>query len=590
MIHFVGPFRIDAQARTVLLDGREVPLQPRVFDLLVYLARNANRVVSKDELLDALWPDVTVTESSLQRAVSLLRSVLRSGGAANALRSYPKVGYRLSVAAAPEKSAKDASDQLAAAARAVSEQRWAEAVDAFETADGIALLNAAELERWAFALECLGRPSDAVPLLTRAVAAFAADGETRPAAESAVALSRIHIERGENAPTKGWVARAEQLLDDDRDCREFGLTLWMRSRVVAFEGEPEAALAFADEAYSLARRLDDAELEALTLVYRGFYKLSLGQTRAGLDDQDRAAALALSSGITPVTGALLYCTILWSCRTFGDWGRAGQWTIGYREFCTSNQMGYSGACQLHRAEVLGVQGTLDDALEHVADAMTRLNGDAPWALGDAHRVLGDIHAAKGNVDAAMREYDKAHALGWDGEPGRAMLLLDQGDAEAACASLERALIGQNWWTLQRQGILLAHLSLAAAHAGRTERARALIDDLAEQAERWPMPSIRAVTNEASAVLARAAGDGEVALRHLYLARQLWTSIDSRYHAARVRLDIAAEFLAQGDAGGAATELRSAQATIEEISANGLDSRLARLSQNLVERQDAGKGI
>ena len=34
-------------------------MQPRVFDLLVYLVSNSDRVVPKDELMDALWPDVT---------------------------------------------------------------------------------------------------------------------------------------------------------------------------------------------------------------------------------------------------------------------------------------------------------------------------------------------------------------------------------------------------------------------------------------------------------------------------------------------------------------------------------------------------
>jgi hypothetical protein len=91
--------------------------------------------------------------------------------------------------------------------------------------------------------------------------------------------------------------------------------------------------------------------------------------------------------------------------------------------------------------------------------------------------------------AALRACDKAYELGWNPEPGRALLLLERGEVEAAYASLERSLIGQCWWTLQRQGILLAHLALVAAHAVRQERAQALIHDLAGQDQRWPMPSI-----------------------------------------------------------------------------------------------------
>jgi DNA-binding winged helix-turn-helix (wHTH) protein len=89
-----GPFRLDEPARSLRLRDRELSLQPRVFDLLVFLIRNSARVVSKDELLDTLWPGVTVTDNSLQRAVSALRAVLREGGMEDAVRNIPRSGYR----------------------------------------------------------------------------------------------------------------------------------------------------------------------------------------------------------------------------------------------------------------------------------------------------------------------------------------------------------------------------------------------------------------------------------------------------------------------------------------------------------------
>jgi DNA-binding winged helix-turn-helix (wHTH) protein len=87
-----GPFQLDEPGRVLRLAEREMSLQPRVFDLLVYLVRSRTRVVSKDELLDALWPGVTVTEGSLQRAVSTLRAVLREGGMEETIRSWWRRG------------------------------------------------------------------------------------------------------------------------------------------------------------------------------------------------------------------------------------------------------------------------------------------------------------------------------------------------------------------------------------------------------------------------------------------------------------------------------------------------------------------
>ncbi len=77
-------------------------------------------------------------------------------------------------------------------------------------------------------------------------------------------------------------------------------------------------------------------------------------------------------------------------------------------------------------------------------------------------MLGDIQSAVGNDDIALEAYDRAYAMGWCPGPGRAMLLLERGEAEAALGSARmRSLIGKSWWTLQRRGVLFAHLALVA---------------------------------------------------------------------------------------------------------------------------------
>lgn len=97
MRYGIGPFDLDTEARLLRLDGRSIAMQPRTFDVLAYLARNAPRVVPKEELFEKLWPGVFVTEASLQRVASILRGVLREGGAESLLRSVPRVGYALDI-------------------------------------------------------------------------------------------------------------------------------------------------------------------------------------------------------------------------------------------------------------------------------------------------------------------------------------------------------------------------------------------------------------------------------------------------------------------------------------------------------------
>jgi len=77
-----GPCELDPARRSLTAHGRELKLQPRVFDLLCYLVRHRDRVVTKDELLEALWPRAIVVDNALQRLVSLARNTL--GGTAPA--------------------------------------------------------------------------------------------------------------------------------------------------------------------------------------------------------------------------------------------------------------------------------------------------------------------------------------------------------------------------------------------------------------------------------------------------------------------------------------------------------------------------
>jgi TolB-like protein/DNA-binding winged helix-turn-helix (wHTH) protein/Tfp pilus assembly protein PilF len=71
-----GPYLLDLAARQLLCDGEPLPVQPRVFDLLAFLAQNAHRAVDKDELQDAVWPGRVITEAALTRAIMKARKAV----------------------------------------------------------------------------------------------------------------------------------------------------------------------------------------------------------------------------------------------------------------------------------------------------------------------------------------------------------------------------------------------------------------------------------------------------------------------------------------------------------------------------------
>lgn len=600
-IHCFGDFELNEETRALRLAGNEIELQPLVFDFLAILLRHQDRAMSKDELLETLWPGVTVTEASLQRVASLARGILRQGGMEAALRNLPRFGYRIcldqAVASKNRSAPADGGDKpsrpgspILAARTAVAARKWHEAAAAFTEADAADELLTADLEEWALALECMGRPAEAIPLLARAVTEYGVAGERLRAASPAVTLARIHLERGELAVAKGWHKRAAQLIDSATDSREHGLWCWMGARIMGAEAEPEQALAFAEQAFKVGKHLEDPVVESLGLIYRGFFKLCLGETKSGQEDQDFAAALGLSSDIDPIVGGILYCNILWACRNFGDWSRANQWTLGYEGWCKGHGLeDLSGSCRLHRAEVLGVHGTLKEAEALVRAALDQLALDAPWATGDALRVLGDIHLAAGDFAEAEMAYRASHAAGWDPQPGLALLQLEQGHAEAAFSALERSLVGNGWPTLQRRGLVLATLAKVAARIGRLERAKEVTAELETQPQRWPMASVRALTAEAKAELFIQEERLAEAVLELQTACLRWNEIGSPINVADARLSLAALLIQLGDRTGAELELGTALAIANRVDSSRLMRRCDELKGLLAGTEKAAMG-
>lgn len=90
-----GPFRIDADKELLTRDEETVPLAPKAFQILLVLMRHGKQVVTKDDLMKAVWPDTFVEEANLSRNIFLLRKAL---GESKQDRQYivtvPGRGYR----------------------------------------------------------------------------------------------------------------------------------------------------------------------------------------------------------------------------------------------------------------------------------------------------------------------------------------------------------------------------------------------------------------------------------------------------------------------------------------------------------------
>ena len=69
-------FTVSPRRRMVLREGRELPLIPRYFDLLVFLIERRHEAVHRRDIFDRVWADVIVSDSALSQAVRTLRRTL----------------------------------------------------------------------------------------------------------------------------------------------------------------------------------------------------------------------------------------------------------------------------------------------------------------------------------------------------------------------------------------------------------------------------------------------------------------------------------------------------------------------------------
>src|SRR5205085_4787026 len=86
---------LDPRRQELRRDGEVVHVEPQVFDLLAFLIRNRDRIVSKDEILDAVWDGRIVSEAALSSRINAARKAIGdSGNDQIFIRTFHKRGFR----------------------------------------------------------------------------------------------------------------------------------------------------------------------------------------------------------------------------------------------------------------------------------------------------------------------------------------------------------------------------------------------------------------------------------------------------------------------------------------------------------------
>jgi DNA-binding winged helix-turn-helix (wHTH) protein/pimeloyl-ACP methyl ester carboxylesterase len=129
-----GPFHLDVRERRLSRGDEVIPLRLKVFDTLLVLVENAGRLVTKQELLDTVWPETTVEENNLNHNVSVLRKALGERATGQQyIETVPRVGYRFAASVEAIVPGRSSPPLPPAAGKARQEIRYC------TTSDGVSL-------------------------------------------------------------------------------------------------------------------------------------------------------------------------------------------------------------------------------------------------------------------------------------------------------------------------------------------------------------------------------------------------------------------------------------------------------------------
>ncbi len=159
-----GEFELDAATASLRRAGLEVALPPKAFQVLMYLAEHRERVVPKQELVEALWKDTFVTDDALVQAVTAARKALGDDAEhPRFVRTKPKIGYQfIALLDAPPPDASPVKSEVGTSVGAATPSVWEAPIGRGRARGLMILIQVGYLGLYAAVLFNVGMASDAL--------------------------------------------------------------------------------------------------------------------------------------------------------------------------------------------------------------------------------------------------------------------------------------------------------------------------------------------------------------------------------------------------------------------------------------------
>jgi ATP/maltotriose-dependent transcriptional regulator MalT len=277
--------------------------------------------------------------------------------------------------------------------------------------------------------------------------------------------------------------------------------------------------------------------------------------------------------------------VIEACLQLGDVRRAGEWSEAARAWCKTvpPESPFWALCRVNRAELAILRGAWSEAEAEAGLASEELARIDPADSGSAWYLVGEARRRAGNLSGAEDAFAKARGLGFDPQPGWALVRLGQRKTDAAAGALRAALAAEHGNPFRRAHLLGATVEVSIA-AGNRDEARAAADELGALADRFGAATVRAAANTSRGAVLLAEGDAAGARDVLRRACAQWQDVRLPHEAARARALYGEAIRAAGDEDAAREELRTARGAFERLGATGDATAVAAL---LGERTHAG---
>jgi hypothetical protein len=481
---------------------------------------------------------------------------------------------------------------LDAAQEALDAGQWARVHDLLEDARGAAAPPAACLELRALALYAQGHFEASVTAWEELHELLLAQGD-RPGASRAAATVALYlmIDSGLMAPVRGWLRRAERLLDPGEETPALALIALVRTYERLMCGDLDGAGEQAGLAIELGERLDVLPAIVIGRVAGARVRILRGEVQEGLDELEEVAVLLMSGEVDPLTTGMMYCELVCVAQGLALPDRVREWTVMMEQWRPGNAVGgLHGRCRVHRAEMLRTSGPCAEA---EAEALSACDDLRPWMrreFGWPLAELGNVRLRRGDLAGAEAAYLEAHRHVWTPHPGLALVRLAQGDLAAATALIEDAIEHPfdapskerpPFGDLRLAPLYDAHAAIASA-TDDAAAARSAANALDRIASRYPSRGLRASAALADARASLLEGDVERAITSSLDSALTWADLGAPFEAAEARLVLgAAHHRAQHHA-SARTEWQAAQSAFELYGAERHAARAAELLAGLGE--------